>query len=101
MPKKFYSETLAVPDKQIAGKNPIPGAPAVGAYKPQSVPETPGKAHGTGTLPKAFGPGHVKGAHGFGHPPHAHKGHLRMSGTPGAHRLGASGIRKTPSVNRP
>ena len=89
--KPFYSKTPAVPEKQIAGKNPIPG-PALGEFAPPMAPMHPGRT-------KALGP--AKRAHGFGHPPHAKQGHYRMSGVPTAHRLGASGIRKTPVVNRP
>lgn len=97
--KKFYSQTPAVPEKQIAGKNPIPG-PQLGSAVSPTVPQEPGRAHGLGPAGKAFKPGHVKGAHGFGHPPHARHGHFRLSGHPQAHRLGASGIRKAPVVNR-
>lgn len=95
MPKKFYSQTPVVPEKEIAGKNPIPGT-ALGAYASPTVPQEPGKVHGLGMLPKPFKHGVVKGAHGYGHPPRAHKGHLRLSGNPQAHRLGASQIRKVP-----
>ena len=31
---------------------------------------------------------HAGGAHGFGHAAHVRSGHLRNSGTPGAHRIG-------------
>jgi hypothetical protein len=99
MPKKFYSQTPVVPESEIAGKNPIQG-PAIGGYASPTVPEKPGMAHGLGTLQKPFKPGHVKGAHGYGHPPHAHKGHLRLSGAPDAHQLG-KGKYKVPNVYRP
>jgi hypothetical protein len=91
--KPFYSTAPAVPEKQIAGKNPIPGPEYGSRVTSPTVPRHQG-------FTKAFGP-HVKTPHGFGHAPHAKQGHLRMSGVPTAHRLGASGIRKTPIVNRP
>jgi hypothetical protein len=91
--KPFYSKTPVVPEKQIAGKNPIPGPELGGQVTSPTVPRHQG-------FTKAFGP-HVKTPHGYGHAPHAKQGHLRMSGVPTAHRLGASGIRKTPVVNRP
>lgn len=100
MPKKFYSQTPVVPAKAIAGKNPIPG-PELGRNSSPTVLQEPGKVHGLGPQGKSFKPGHVKGAHGYGHPPHARKGPYRLSGHPQAHRLGASGIRKAPVVNRP
>jgi hypothetical protein len=98
VPKKFYSQTPVVPEKQIAGKNPIPG-PALGGYASPTVPETPGVMHGVGTLSKPFKHGAVKGAHGYGHPPHAKKGHYRLSGVPNAHQVGKR--LKAPNVNRP
>lgn len=98
MPKKFYSQTPVVSAKQIAGTNPIPG-PALGGYASPTVPETPGVMHGVGTLAKPFKHGVAKGTHGYGHPPHAKKGHYRLSGVSGAHQLGKR--LKAPSVNRP
>lgn len=97
MPKKFYSQTPAVPASEIAGKNPIPG-PGVGNYSSPTVPETPGVMHGVGTLSKPFRPGHVKGSHGYGHPPHAMKGHYRLSGKADAHRIGQKARFKAPNV---
>lgn len=99
MLKKFYAQTPAVPASEIAGTNPIPG-PGVGNYAAPSVPSQPGAVHGLGTLAKPFEHGHVKGAHGYGHPPHAKKGHYRLSGNANAHQLGKSKF-KTPNVNRP
>jgi hypothetical protein len=90
--KKFYSQTPQASGKVLADKNPVPG-PELGNLTPTIVPHHP--AHS-----KAVG-GYVKQSHGFGHAPHAKQGHYRLSGVPGAHRLGASGIRKTPVVNRP
>lgn len=98
MPKSPYSQTPVVPASEIAGKNPIPG-PGVGGYASPTVPQKTGTIHGLGTLEKPFGAGHVKGSHGFGHPPHARKGHFRLSGVPSAHQVGKR--LKTPNVNRP
>jgi hypothetical protein len=99
VPKKFYSQTPVVPEKQIAGKNPIPG-PALGGYASPTVPETPGVMHGIGTLAKPFKHGVVRGSHGYGHPPHAKKGNYRLSGHPNAHQLG-SNRGKPYNVGRP
>jgi hypothetical protein len=98
MPKKFYSQTPVVSAKQVAGTNPIPG-PGVGLLTSPTVPEKPGVIHGLGTPTKEFKHGQVKGSHGFGHPPHATKGHYRLSGVPNAHQLGKSKF-KTPVVGR-
>jgi hypothetical protein len=100
MPKKFYSQTLAVPASEIAGKNPIEG-PALGGYASPTVPEEPATVHGLGTLSKPFKHGQVPGAHGYGHPPHAKKGHYRLSGAPNAHQLGKNHYKVPGNVNRP
>jgi len=92
MPKKFYSQTPAVPEKQVAGTNPIQG-PVIGTTPTSTaVPSRPGITRALGYHPKK--------SHGFGHAPKAKSGHYRLSGVPGAHRLGASGIRKAPPTNR-
>jgi hypothetical protein len=91
--KSFYSSVPKAKAGQVSDKNPIPGPPLGTRVTSPTVPPMPGAT-------KALGD-HVKVPHGFRHPPHAKQGHLRMSGVPTAHRLGASGIRKTPVVNRP
>lgn len=97
MPKKFYSQTPVVSEKQIAGKNPIAG-PGVGNLTSPTVPEKPATVHGLGTPAKNFPHGQVPGAHGYGHPPHARKGHYRLSGNPKAHKLGSKLV--APRVGR-
>ena len=47
--KPFYSKTPAVPEKQIAGKNPIPG-PALGEFAPPMAPMHPGRSKALGRL---------------------------------------------------
>lgn len=90
--KKFYSQEPVASSKVLADKNPIPGPELGGQVTSPTVPRHQG-------FTKALGP-HVKISHGFGHAPKAKHGHYRLSGHPQAHRLGASGIRKTPVVNR-
>jgi len=101
MPKKFYAQTPAVPASQIAGTNPIQG-PSIGGLTSPTVPEKPGMSHGVVAPSKVFGHKGVPGAHGYGHPPHAKKGHYRLSGVPNAHRVGSGSRYKVPgNVNRP
>jgi hypothetical protein len=88
MPKKkgFYADAPAVPDKKNAGINPI-GFVMLGSARPPTVPQRhEGSSHAFGPQLREVRPPHV--AHGFGHPEKARKGHLRMSGSPGAHQLG-------------
>lgn len=89
MPKKkgFYATEPAVPDKKIAGENPI-GTVELGMLKSPTVPEHEGVIHGLGPQTKQFHYPHVRGAHGYGHPPKARVGHLRYSSNPKAHRIG-------------
>lgn len=77
----------AVPGKKVAGTNPV-GTIELGGQTPRQVPPGGGASHGFGPQEHQFGTPHVKGAHGYGHPPHARKGHERLSGDPLAHRIG-------------
>lgn len=83
----FYSTEPVVPAKKIAGENPVGGV-TLGTMNPRMVPEATGASHAFGPHEREFGTPHVKGAHGWGHPPHARKGHERLSGDPLAHRIG-------------
>ena len=86
----FYRQTPAVPDKKIAGTNPIGAVVIIGGMKPPTVPQRHlGTTHAFGPQARQIRPKHV--AHGYGHPEHAKKGHLRMSGNPGAHQIGVKG----------
>jgi hypothetical protein len=86
--KSQYADVPAVPPKKVAGKNPV-GAVGLGVIVPRMVPETGGISHGFGPQAHQFGTPHIPGSHGYGHPHHARKGHLRMSGSTKAHRIGA------------
>lgn len=85
--KSPYASTPAVPEKVIAGKNPV-GTVDLGSMISPTVPKEEGASHGFGPQVHQFGTPHIKGSHGFGHPLKAKHGHLRMSGNPLAHRLG-------------
>jgi hypothetical protein len=77
---KFYSQTPVAPAKKIAETNPF-GGPGIGAGKPATVPKTPGTmSTGLGSEPKHTFRHHLR--------PHRQKGHLRLSGHPGAHMVG-------------
>ena len=87
MPKKgFYPQTLPVPAKKIAGKNPVGTPETPGNLTPPTVPKKEGVLHGLVPVTKEFGHPSVKGAHGWGHV--AKLGHHRLSGHPDAHQLG-------------
>lgn len=89
MPKRkgFYASELDVPAKKAAGANPI-GTVALGAETPPIVPKKEAVVHGLGPQVHQFHYPHTKGVHGYGHPQKAHVGHLRLSGSPKAHRVG-------------
>lgn len=89
MPKKKspYASVPSVPDKVVAGKNPVGGV-ELGDTKPRIVPEGGGASHGFGPQSHQFGTPHVRGAHGYGHPSKARKGSVRLSGNPLAHQIG-------------
>lgn len=82
-----FANVPAVPNKKVAGANPI-GTVALGGETPRIVPAGGGISHGFGPQEHEFGTPHVRGSHGYGHPPKARKGSIRLSGDPGAHRIG-------------
>lgn len=87
--KSIYAKTLAVPGKKIAGTNPVGAQTAVGGLTPPMVPAKSAVLHGLGPVTKPIREPQVKGSHGFGHVAKLKQGHLRMSGNPAAHRVGA------------
>lgn len=86
--KGIYSKTPVVPAKQIAGTNPISG-PGIGGGEPRTVPQAQPTIHGFDMPAHTFRMPAVKGSHGFGHVARMKQGHLRMSGSPSAHRVGS------------
>jgi hypothetical protein len=97
MPKKqgFYS--TGIPGKK--GTNPF-GTVELGSAQVPTVPTPTGEIHGLGPHPKPFRKTFVKGAHGYGHLAKHREGHLRVSGSESAHRLGAGKAQK-PSLKTP
>ena len=80
--KAFYSQTPVLTTKKkkpIADTNPV-GSVELGSAQPMMAPHHPART-------KAFGPA-WKQPHGYGHTLKKRKGHLRISGHPGAHQIG-------------
>ena len=86
--KPLYSDTPVVPKKKIAGTNPV-GAVSIGSPVPTSVPQKQPGLHGLDVVPHTFRTPGIKGSHGYGHVAKLKQGHHRLSGVPGAHKLGS------------
>lgn len=69
----FYRQTPAVPEKKIAGTNPI-GMVIIGVRRPSTVPEGGGKSRGFGPPSgEPVRPKHVRGTAHYERPPPGHK----------------------------
>lgn len=90
--KPFYASEPAVPPKKLAAGTPMGKVTTPGGFKPPTVPLHPGRTHALGPQLRQPHPG----AHGYGHVGKQRQGHYRLSGVPGAHRVG-KGL-KTPKV---
>lgn len=85
--KPIYSEIPVVPKKTIAGTNPM-GTVALGGAKSPTVPQKASSIHGLDVPAHTFRTPSIKGAHGYGHVAKMKQGHLRVSGVPGAAKIG-------------
>lgn len=81
-----FAQVPVAKPKAIAGTNPV-GTVALGTATPTMVPDKQAVIHGLDVPAHTIGHPSVKGAKRYGHV--AKLGHMRLSGNPGAHRLGS------------
>lgn len=89
----FYSKTVHAPAKKQAVGTPVGKVETPGVFVPPVVPLHPGRTHALGPQLRQPHPT----SHGYGHVGKQRQGQYRLSGVPGAHRVG-KGL-KVPKVN--
>ncbi len=82
----FYDTEPHAPSNKITKRKLVQGN-TLGDAAPAMVPSNPGRSSGLGGAPHSFKAPHG-GGHGYGHNVINRLGSLRMSGHPGAHKIG-------------